>query len=515
MAEPGGEMDVTGVAVGLSAAGNEGSSNLRLASDGVPTGAALRRAMLMATGGWMFGSVWSSSMSGTPLTLYARQLGATPFQFGLLAALPFLASILSLPASILIEATGQRKRIFMLGLYLQRFLWFVIAIVPLWILNKGGFRHAQLAMSAFLWLMLIMYSGNAIGGPAWVTWMADLVPDRIRGKYFSRRRQFGMLTAVPAAWIVGWLLDTQPSADPFSIMRWCAGIFIIAAIFGVLDIHMFQYVPDIPKRPKKGMQLIRALRQPLGDRRFLWFAGFVGTLFFAMSFMGQFVTLYVMDEAAKSGTHMNRTAQMMLIVTPYLAQLAFLGLWGHTADRMGKKPLLVLSSLGLVPVGIGWCVLTKSTVWVGYILSALGAALWAAVEIANFNIVLEMSETPDQGSTGGGSAYVAVNSVIVNIAGCLGGLAAGVIAEALKNWEAFWLFKTFRGYDILFAVSAVMRLLAVVVFLPFIHDATARPTAQAVRFMMSNVYNNLFNALQQPVKILRLGREEAVRRKAA
>src|SRR5256885_8349188 len=244
--------------------------------------------------------------------------------------------------------------------------------------------------------------------------MAARVPDQTGGKFFPRRRQFGMLTAVPAAWIAGWLLDTQPSADPFSIMRWCAGICIIAAIFGVLDIHMFQYVPDIPKRPQKGMALIRALRQPLNDRRFLWFAGFVGTLFFAMSFMGQFVTLYVMDQAAKSNGHMNRTAQMMLIVTPYLAQLLCMGLWGHTADRMGKKPLLVVAALGLVPVGIGWCVLTESTVWVGYILSGVGAALWAAVEIANFNIVLEMSETPQDRSACGGSAHVAVNSGIVN-----------------------------------------------------------------------------------------------------
>jgi MFS family permease len=515
VSEPGGEMDVTGARIGLSAIPGSTSAIPLTKLDGPPTGEPLRRAMMIATVGWMFGSVWFSSMSGTPLTLYARKLGASQFQFGLLAALPFLASLLSLPASILIEATGQRKRIFLLGLYLQRFLWFVIAVAPLWILNKGGFAHQRLAMSVFLWLMFIMYSGQAIGGPAWVTWMADLVPDRIRGKYFSRRRQFGMLTAVPAAWLVGWLLDTQPSADPFSVMRWCAGIFIVAAIFGILDIHSFQYVPDIPKRPQKGMELIRALRQPLNDRRFLWFAGFVGTLFFAMSFMGQFVTLYVMDEAAKSGDHMNRTAQMMLIVTPYLAQLLCMGLWGHTADRMGKKPLLVVAALGLVPVGIGWCVLTESTVWVGYILSAVGAALWAAVEIANFNIVLEMSETPESGSTSGGSAYVAVNTVIINIAGCLGGLSAGVIAELLKNWEAFWLFKTFRGYDILFAVSAVIRLLAVVVFLPFIKDATARPTVQAVRFMMSNVYTNLANVMQQPVKLLRLGREETQRRKAA
>src|SRR5215212_7061118 len=208
MPEPGGEMDVTGARITLSAVASN-TSAIPIKTEATPCGKALRRAMLIATGGWMFGSVWSSAMSGTPLTLYARKLGASQFQFGLLAALPFIASILSLPASILIEATGQRKRIFLLGLYLQRFMWFIIAVAPLWILNRGGFVHQHLAMSVFLWLMFVMYAGNAIGGPAWVTWMADLVPDRIRGKYFSRRRQFGMLTAVPAAWIVGWLLDTQ------------------------------------------------------------------------------------------------------------------------------------------------------------------------------------------------------------------------------------------------------------------------------------------------------------------
>src|SRR5881275_2856498 len=136
MAEPGGEMDVTGVAVRLSATGDS-TSPLSIAETYCPpTGAALRRAMLMATCGWMFGSVWSSAMSGTPLTLYAKKLGASQFQFGLLAALPFIASLLSLPASLLIEATGQRKRIFLLGLYLQRFLWFIIAAAPLWIMNK-------------------------------------------------------------------------------------------------------------------------------------------------------------------------------------------------------------------------------------------------------------------------------------------------------------------------------------------------------------------------------------------
>ncbi|HEV8292106.1 MAG TPA: hypothetical protein VGP94_09285, partial [Tepidisphaeraceae bacterium] len=83
-------MDVTGVAVGLSAANSRTSALPLSPAARPPCGAALRRAMLIATGGWMFGSVWFSSMSGTPLTLYAKELGASQFQFGLLAALPFL-----------------------------------------------------------------------------------------------------------------------------------------------------------------------------------------------------------------------------------------------------------------------------------------------------------------------------------------------------------------------------------------------------------------------------------------
>ena len=55
------------------------------------------------------------------------------------------------------------------------------------------------------------------------------------------------------------------------------------------------------------------------------------------------------------------------------------------------------------------------------------AALWTGVEVANLNYVLEFSGTND--TENGGSSYVAMNSVIINIAGCLGGLSAGVIAK--------------------------------------------------------------------------------------
>jgi hypothetical protein len=162
-------------------------------------GDALRRAMALVIVAWMFGSVWMTATSGSPITLFAHHLRASKFEFGLLAALPFIASLVSMPASLVTERTGRRKAIFLWALYIQRALWFAIAVVPVWIVSRYGFRVAQAAMVTFLVLLFVVHALNAIGGPAWVSWMADIVPDRVRGKYFSRRRQWGIVSAVPAA----------------------------------------------------------------------------------------------------------------------------------------------------------------------------------------------------------------------------------------------------------------------------------------------------------------------------
>ena len=72
--------------------------------------------------------------------------------------------------------------------------------------------------------------------------MGDVVPGRIGGRYFSRRRQWGILSAVPAVLAVGWLLDHRAgdtaavgidSVQTLLTLRWCAVIFLCAAVFGL------------------------------------------------------------------------------------------------------------------------------------------------------------------------------------------------------------------------------------------------------------------------------------------
>src|SRR3954470_7486011 len=321
-------------------------------------GPALRRALSLVTVAWVFGSVFATATAGAPLTLFATSLHASKFQFGLLSAMPFIASLVLMPASLLIERTGERKRIFFWGQYPNRLMWFGIALVPFYMVHRLGAAGFAPAMSVFLVLMFVMHSGGAVGGPAWTSWMADVVPERSRGKYFSRRRQWGIASAIPAAVFAGWMLDrlhTSGDASPMIMMKWCAIVFMAASVFGITDIFLFQWVPDPhPPEPKR-LPLTHIFAEPLRDRQFLWFAGFIGTLTFAVSFMGQFVTLYMIEKLGSTSTQV----QFMLLVAPMIAQLIVLPIWGRAADRMGKKPVLAIAALGLVPVGFGWCFCSK------------------------------------------------------------------------------------------------------------------------------------------------------------
>jgi len=465
--------------------------------------------MGIVTVAWMFGSVWMNLTAGAPITQFAKGLGASEFQFGVLSALPFIASLFSLPASLLTERTGARKRIFQWGLYSQRFMWIPLAIVPLLLVQHYGQPASEPAMLVFLAFVLLMHAGQSIGGPAWVSWMADLVPDRARGKYFSRRRQWGIVTAIPAAILVGVVMDRWAhlsAADPTShvnVLHVCAIVFLVACLFGVVDIFMFHWVPAIHKEPQRGLHLFHALAEPLRNRSFLWFAGMIATLVFAVSFMGQFVILHLIRRVGVTNTEV----QLITLVTPMLAQLIVLPAWGRAADRMGKKPLLAIAGLGLVGPAVLWCFVTPQHLWIAYVASALGAATWTGVEIANFNLVLELSaskgEGPDKKPTGG-SAYFAMNSIIINVAGLVGGLTSGVVAQRLEHWtwQPLATMRAIGAYDVLFILSAVLRLAAVVVFLPYIHEPTARGTREALRFMTANIYNNLYNAVLQPLRFV-------------
>jgi MFS family permease len=448
-----------------------------------------RAALRIVTWAWVFGAFWFTTIGGAPMTRFALALGAEELHFGLLAAMPFVASLLSLPASVMIQASGQRKGIFLLFMLAQRFFWVPIALLPPLLLDASSTRDSAVLWT-FLGLMLAMFACGAVGGPAWVSWMADVVPSRIRGRYFGRRRQWGILSAIPSALLAGFMLDhfTRPD-DPQRTLWVCSAIFLIAGVAGVVDIALFWWVPHARPVHSQKRSMLSSLTMPLHDRQFMLFCGFVGMLMFAMAPMGQFVTLYL-DQHLKVNAMM---IQLMLLVVPLVAQLVIVPIWGRMADRFGRRPLMAISSLGLVPVGLGWCLMNSGAIWLGFVLSAAGAMLWAAVEIANLDLILDLSGSSGTDGIVRGPAYTAVNAVVLNISACIGGIGAGLLMDATRDIRfdvGIESLGTFGNFELLFLISALVRLLAVSVFLPLTREPTPHSTFDVIRITTGNIYSN-------------------------
>jgi MFS family permease len=461
-----------------------------------------RSAMTKVSVAWLFGAIWTTGIAGAPFARYATALGCTDWHFGLLAAMPFLAALLSLPASLWIDASGARKPIFLIALLSQRFMWFAIALLP-WYLRRepSPFNH-HLALFVFMAMMAFTHICQAIGGPAWVSWMADLVPEPIRGRYFAKRRQLGIVSAIPTALLAGVLLDRlAPVGDDAAALRWCAILFAIVTLGGVVDIAMFAKVPPVTHRTKNAGPIWLTLLRPLRDRHFRWFCLYMAVLTAAIAPMGQFTTLYLVEKLRINATDV----QMMLLVGPLIGQFVIVPVWGRVADRFGRRPMMAIATLGLVPIGLGWCAVGAGHAWLGHVLSIGGAMLWAGVETANFNLVIEMSGTrgddESEAAGGRGSGYVSVNSVILSIAGALGGLGAGWMMTSLRGTSHVIAgVGTIGPYEMLFIASAALRLFAGVVFLPRLHEPGAKPTREAIEYMADNIYSNVLGVMLDPIK---------------
>ncbi|MBM4050529.1 MAG: MFS transporter, partial [Planctomycetes bacterium] len=360
----------------------------------------LRRSLQLVMLAWVFGAAWMFTTTGAALTQYAKLLQMPPFGFGLLAALPFLGALAQLPTSFLIERYGHRKGLFLVSGIIHRLLWVAIALIP-WMTPDAWWWPALLT------LMLLSSLGGHVVAPTWISWMADLVPARIRGRYFSRRLQAGQLVGACVTLLIGTVLDRAQAAGAHTLMQTVSAALALAGVVGAVDFICFLPVPDPGHiRPDPRVSFWDLLRRPLADRNFRRFLGFNATVTFSLGYIGQFVWLYLFDVVGLS----NMQANLMLMVAPLLALMIVYPIWGRLIDKLGRKPVLVIACLLVVHGGSSWVFVTREHWVLGYAAVMLAIAAWPGIELASFNIVLGMSTS--HGGRRQGSAYVAINSLV-------------------------------------------------------------------------------------------------------
>lgn len=469
-------------------------------------GSHLRAALRRGTLAWMFGVVWIACISGSHVPVFARMLGFNDFAFGVMAAIPFLATFAQILATVLIERTGLLKYQFLHCATLHRLCWLLIAAIPLaFPLPSVQATSALLVILAASWLL------NALAAPAWLTWMGRLIPRRIRGRYFANRARLTLVVQAIAVIIIGVIMDAvydpalgdDAGAQPVVLWTAC-GFFVVAAIFGVTDILLFRRVPEVlPAEPAApaATKFRDFFLTPLRDRSFRSYVLYGSTMTFSITFSAWYFWLNAMENLGFNSLGSN----VLFLVFGPLGGFLTARFWGKAIDRWGRKPVLILGTIGTIIGIMPWLLLTNHTfgsATAAYLIAAIscvvGGAVWTGTNLAETNIILGFVDGK------GKSRYMAAAAVLISIGGFMGGFAGGALTQSLHFMQAnpihFGPF-LWNNWHVAFAVSGLARILALV-WVIGMPEPTATRTRDLVRLMRANTYNAMRSQIFLSLRVL-------------
>ena len=361
---------------------------------------------------WALGNGLVSSLLVTyvAMDLHAPGVG---FAVGMIRAAPQLAGLLRVGAPALIGRWIDRKR-FCLGAYLLS----AIALLGVPLLAMPGWlpsARATLALLVALWGVyhLLEYLGSV----ALWSWIADLVPQRIRGAFLGRRERWmvtGQAVAFMASglFIYAWRRQHPPD-------RAWIGYALPAAVgagFMLLAVLPLARMPGLVSRsappPRSALAAILA---PLADSAFLRLLAFGCWLSISNG-----ITLPVQEMYPRQVL----AVEYAFLTTSILATAMRCGQWlvsprlGRLADRWGNRPVMI-GSLAIVAAGPLFFFLASPArpAWI--------AGAWIAwIAFAGLNVCLPnltLKLAPPRFNASYIATYYAVTGLCMSLATVAGG----------------------------------------------------------------------------------------------
>lgn len=433
------------------------------------TDASVRRWLALASVEGAFANVFVILTGGVFITGLALFSGANDVTIGLLSAIPFLAQVAQLLSAYLVDKTGYRKSITIWASVVARQIWWVC--VPL-LLLVGRIRTDVL-----LGIVAVSSISLMIANPAWMAWMADLVPQKIRGRYFGFRSMAVAVTTLLATIFGGLVLDHFRTIDRLQVGF--AVIITAAATFALVAVILLHKIPDRP--PEK-------IRIPFHWTRLT--APFKNSDFRQLVSAFSFWNVAVGIAAAFYAVHMLTNLGMLftqIAVYSSITSIVAIGLnrpWGKLIDRFGSKPIIVLCALGLTLVPLVWWLPRPGSVWILWFEAVYSGALWTGFNLGVFNIPIAAS--PREGRT----MYLAAFSVVSGGAFFVASLAGGVLAQSWSELRWHLGRQIVVNYHLLFALSALLRFIGAILFMR-VHEPRETGLPVVVHHMSDAVLGQL------------------------
>ncbi len=423
-----------------------------------------------------FATVHVTVTNGAFLTGYALLVGANDFQVALLMSIPLLAQVMNIFSVHAIEHFGRRKWISGIFSVMGRSLWALLAIIPL---------IQSLSSNAILLTIIVFGILSAMlsfSSTPWLSWMADLVPPHIRGRYFGRRNMvMGMVTMFVSIG-AGKILDYYKLQNSLEVGYFI--VLMIAVVCGILAFIFLARQPEPPYQRMPSYNFTSYVLQPFHVRRFRRLLYFYLFFIFAMGISSSYFPVYLLKTLKWSFSNL-----ALLSIGSSILTLATQPLWGRIIDRVGNKPVITITVMGILPLPILYLIATPQFSWFIWLDMVFTGIFWAGFNLVMFNMLIYT--LPQQGRP----AFLAVQAALAGITNFIAMILGGFLAQLLSSITFNISGYTFINYHFLFFATLALRILSI----PLINrmeEPEAKPVGVVIRrlFLTINRHLNLGQA---------------------
>ncbi len=404
-------------------------------------------------------SLWESALSnvmfvlvgGTYLTAFALLLGADPLHIGLIASLPALANLLQIVGSYLVQRTGQRKRLTIIFSLFSRLAWLMILPLP-WLVFGLEIQGIWILIS----LLAVSNIFGALAGAAWLSWLTDLVPSRLRGRFLSRRSMIAGVAGMTITLLAGHFLDIWNSiyTSPRDASLGIVILFSVGVTAGLWSQVWLGRIPDYPLARAQKPAFWGSLREPLRDTNF--------RAFLVFSFMwAAMVGLSSPFFAVHMITYLAIPFSIIAALSVVSGAFNILGLriWGRMTDESGAKPFLRLCCLGAGILPLVWLLARPEAYLILWPLHAVIGLAWAGIGLTTSALLMNMAPQ------GNNAVYFALYAAVSGISGALAPMLGGVAGNLLAGVEVAVGPVVLESLHFVFITSSAGRILVTIFLL--------------------------------------------------
>ncbi len=456
----------------------------------------IKKTFYVSTSEGIFAQIYMGMALGGSIfiTKFALLLEANPMQIGLLFAMGHIAAIFQILGIYVSNGLPNLKTTVVRLCFIGRSLTILIAFIPF-------FVPKQYAMNLMLLIFFFSVTLQAITGNMWMEWIASNVPNKLRGRFFSFRQQFLLVTSLFTGYFFGVLLDifqTEPNdnviefiknALPFNNLLVSENLpyaflllFAFAVMIGISGLNILHYQPEriIERKRIIGLKVMLAAFK---DKNFRLLLIFWAWWMAAVGIGSPFWQPFMINNLKMS------LYQIQFYGTiSALSSLIFLRYWGKFIDKYGNKnTMTILIVLGTINPVV-WLFAKEGAYWFLFIEAITSGMMWSGVGIVSMNFAMAV-------------APVSLRQLYIGLYGAVGGVT--MAATSLLSGKFYPESREILGLNllpeqILFALSAFFRASALIPLLLVSEPGVksmAFPLNQSIQFAKVFIlrFNQWFN----------------------